>query len=110
VDETGLHLELKAGRTLRNPLGIMHGGVSLCASEYAAILALKDTPGPALTTASVHMIYARPIAGGADVRFAATVLRRSRGMAVVDVTGYSGGKASTFARITAQPVASRGAI
>lgn len=100
-----LQVAIHVDRKVQNPLGNLHGGVSLCVSEYAALLALKESEGPPLTTASMHIVYARPIASGAEVRYEAVVQRRSRSLAIVDVIGSVDGKACTFARITAQPQA-----
>jgi uncharacterized protein (TIGR00369 family) len=84
---------------LTNPLGNLHGGISLCASELVAMAALLPS---GLITASVQVAYLRPAPVGAVVRFAVTVQHRGRTLAVVQVTGTNdAGKICTIATITA---------
>jgi uncharacterized protein (TIGR00369 family) len=84
---------------LTNPLGNLHGGISLCASELVAMAALLPS---GLVTASVQVAYLRPAPVGAVVRFAVTVQHRGRTLAVVQVMGTNdAGKICTIATITA---------
>jgi uncharacterized protein (TIGR00369 family) len=86
---------------LANPLGNLHGGVSLCASELVAIEALLPS-GPPLVTASVHIAYLRPSPIGTVASFTATVQHRGRTLGIVQVVGTNqAGKICTIATITA---------
>lgn len=95
-------LELRASRSVLNPLRNVHGGVSLCVSELAAHTALTGGTGPALTTASIHVAYTRGIPADSVARFDSVVVHRSRSLGVVDVAGTVDGKRCTSARIVAQ--------
>lgn len=84
-----------------NPMGNLHGGVSLCLAEWAAAAALDDV-GAALTTASVHVDYVRPVPGGTSVDLEATVLHLGRTTGVVLVVARTAaGRIATVATVTA---------
>lgn len=98
--DNGATLELAAAPELSNPLGTMHGGISLCASEMAGLAALQSGPHP-LVTASVHIAYLRPVSVAGEVTFTATVLHRGRTMGIAQVVSHnSAGKACTIATVT----------
>jgi uncharacterized protein (TIGR00369 family) len=89
---------------LGNPLGNLHGGVSLCVSELVAVRALLGS-GPPLVTASVRMAYVRPLLVGTTVTLTARVLHRGRTLGVVEVVGTGpGGKVATLATVIAHPL------
>lgn len=96
---SGLHLAVTT--QLGNPLGNLHGGVSLCASELAGLAALGSSD-QALVTASIHVAYVRPAPVGTHLLFSSTILHRGRtlGLAQVVSTNESG-KACTIATVTA---------
>jgi uncharacterized protein (TIGR00369 family) len=86
---------------LTNPLGNLHGGISLCASELVATQVLLPS-GPPLVTASIQVAYLRPSPVGSVLRLTASVRHRGRTLGVVQVVGTNAnGKACTIATITA---------
>lgn len=87
----------------QNPMRNLHGGVSLCVAEMAATLALTTRFGPALSTASIHVTYLRPIPAGSSLTTSARVIHRGRSFGVVDVTGYVDGRTAIAARVVANP-------
>jgi len=87
---------------LQNPRGMLHGGVSLCASEVVAARS-RHASNPGLVTTSVHIVHTRGIPDGAKVEFRATTRHAGRTLWVTDVTGWVDGKAGCVAEITAQP-------
>jgi uncharacterized protein (TIGR00369 family) len=92
-----LHLTVRLG----NPLANLHGGISLCASELVGLAALQNS-GPQFETASVHVVYARPIPLGSDVIFHASVTHRGRSLAVAQIISTNdAGKPCTIATVTA---------
>jgi uncharacterized protein (TIGR00369 family) len=94
---------LEVTNRLTNPLGNLHGGVSLCGSELVAIEALRPS-GPPLVTASVRIAYLRPSPVGTTVTFTPAVQHRGRTLGLVQVVGTNlAGKVCTIATITAQP-------
>lgn len=91
---------------LANPLGNVHGGISLCLSDLIARRAVAAR----LTTASLHLAYTRAIPVGATLAYAAAVRHAGRGLAVVDVTGHLDGsdqRPATLARVVLHPHADR---
>lgn len=84
---------------LANPMGNVHGGISLCLSDLVA----RDALGGDLVTASVHTTYTRGIPTGSTLRYDAQVLHGGRSLAVVDVTGSVDGKRATVSRVVLQP-------
>ncbi|TDO46865.1 uncharacterized protein (TIGR00369 family) [Kribbella sp. VKM Ac-2527] len=81
-------LELTTTPVLANPMGNLHGGVSLCVSEWAGALALSRVAAP-LTTTSVHVAYLRPIPIGTRVRFTPRVVHAGRTLGVAHVTSHN---------------------
>lgn len=97
----GAELDLVASAELVNPLGNLHGGIALCASDVVAHAALEAAGRPS-DTASVHIAYARPVPLGTAVRFDASVAHAGRSFAVVRVTASNeAGKPCTIATVTA---------
>lgn len=84
---------------MANPLGNVHGGMSLCLSDLVARGAVADH----LTTASLHITYTRAIPVGATLAYTSEVRHAGRGLAVVDVTGSVDGRAATVARVVLHP-------
>lgn len=56
LSANGAELNLKVTPRLGNPLGNLHGGISLCASELVGLAAIQHS-GSQLETASVHVVY-----------------------------------------------------
>jgi uncharacterized protein (TIGR00369 family) len=93
-------LSLTAGGNLLNPLGNLHGGISLCASELvgASSMARPDAP---LVTASIRIMYLRPVARGTVLTYTSTVRHRGRTLAVAQVEGTDpAGRICTLATVT----------
>jgi uncharacterized protein (TIGR00369 family) len=96
----GATVVLAGSLDVSNPMGSMHGGIALCASEIAGQTALQGS-SPPLVTASIHVVYLRPVPLDGDVRFRATVLHRGRTLGVAQVVSHnSAGKACTVATVT----------
>ncbi|MCQ4079180.1 hotdog fold thioesterase [Streptomyces sp. RB6PN25] len=96
----GAELHLVVTPELVNPLGNLHGGIALCASDVVAHAALEAAGRPS-DTASLHIAYARPIPLDTAVRFEASVAHSGRSFGVVRVTGTNGtGKPYTIATVT----------
>jgi acyl-coenzyme A thioesterase PaaI-like protein len=79
---------------LANEGGNLHGGISLFASDVVA-----RATAPGLTTASVHITYARAIPIGALLTYRAAVRHGGRSLAVVDVDGLVADRVCTTARV-----------
>lgn len=79
-------LTMPVGPDACNPMGNMHGGVTLSAVQIAGASAIQ-TVSPELKTASVHVYYVRGIAGGTTMRFRARLLHPGRSFAVAGVEG-----------------------
>jgi uncharacterized protein (TIGR00369 family) len=98
--EGGATLVVPATLDLSNPMGNLHGGISLCASEIAGLAALQSGSHP-LVTASIHIAFLRPVAVDGEVSFTATVLHQGRTLGVSQVVGHNpAGKACTIATVT----------
>jgi uncharacterized protein (TIGR00369 family) len=104
-DADGARVRLETTRALQNPMRNLHGGIALAASDLAAGLAVDATPGPPLVTASIHVVFGRPVRAGATVDFRATVAHRGRTLGLVDVVGLVDGRPCTIARVTSHPAA-----
>jgi acyl-coenzyme A thioesterase PaaI-like protein len=91
-------LALSVTGPVQNPLGNLHGGISLCASDLAAAAALSP-----LRTTSIRIVYLRPSAGGSVVEYTATAAHRGRSFGLVDIAGRVNGKLVTKAQVTAGP-------
>jgi uncharacterized protein (TIGR00369 family) len=101
---TGAVLTLPPRPTLVNPMGILHGGISFCASEMAGRAAVQR-PGADLTTASVHITFVRPGPVSEPAIFEAVTLHRGRTLAVSQVTSRNAaGKTCTLATVTCHRV------
>jgi uncharacterized protein (TIGR00369 family) len=93
-------LDLAVTRDLVNPLGNLHGGITLGACDLVTQAALAAVAGPPRTT-SIHVAYTRPVPGGTAVRFTGRVLHRGRAFAVVQVTAANeSGKPFAIATVT----------
>jgi uncharacterized protein (TIGR00369 family) len=98
--EGGALLDLAVTPGLTNPLGNLHGGITLAACDVLAQAALLAAGGPT-QTASVHVAYPRPVPLGATPRFEARVLHRGRSLGIVRVTAtVDGMKPCAVAMIT----------
>ncbi|MFH5821935.1 PaaI family thioesterase [Georgenia sp. AZ-5] len=95
-------LALPSSPWLVNPMGNVHGGILLCVSEVAGLVALQSEAHPLATTA-VHISYVRPAPLRGEVTVAAEVLHRGRTLGVAQVrTLTASGKVATVATVTAQ--------
>jgi uncharacterized protein (TIGR00369 family) len=102
----GALLELTVTPWLTNPLGNMHGGITLCACDLVAQAAIDAAGGPP-RTASIHVAYTRPIPAGTRVRFTAEVAHLGRAFAVVRVTALDdSGRPCAIATVTTGPTES----
>jgi len=101
--EGGALLELTVTPELANPLGNLHGGITLCACDLVAQAAIDAAGGPP-RTASIHVAYPRPIPVGTRVRFTAQVVHLGRAFGIVRVTALSdSGKPGAIATVTTGP-------
>jgi uncharacterized protein (TIGR00369 family) len=99
MTEDGDSLELMSAPPLANPSGNLHGGISLCVSEWLGARALGRFAGP-LTTASVHIAYVRSVPIGHRVRYTTDVVHTGRTLGVAHVVGSNeAGKACTVAAV-----------
>lgn len=84
---------------LANPLGILHGGVSICLADVLASEVVRQ-PG---RTASIRAQYVRGVPLGESVTFSADVEHRGRSLAVVRIVGRNrSGKACVMATVVRQ--------
>lgn len=94
-------LDLAATSALVNPLGNVHGGITLLAADLTALAAM-EAAGQPMTTASIHVAYVRPIPLGSTARFEATVVHQGRTFAVARVEARNAaGKLCATATVTA---------
>jgi len=99
----GALLELTVTPELTNPLGSMHGGVTLCACDLVAQAAIEAAGRPP-RTASIHVAYVRPMPLGTTLRFTAQVTHLGRAFGVVRVTAINAdGKPCAIATVTTGP-------
>lgn len=99
--EGGAVLDLVTFGRHANPLGNMHGGITVCLVEMTALSALEAT-GQRFAAASIHVCYLRPIPVGTPVTFAATVSHLGRSFAVTTVEARTAeGKTCVTATVTA---------
>jgi len=94
-------MELAITPALANPRRMLHGGVTLCASEVVATRA-RLARDPALATVSVHIAHTRPISAGATVEFHAKHRHTGRSTWHTDVTGWVEGKVVSVAQVSAR--------
>jgi uncharacterized protein (TIGR00369 family) len=93
--------DLMATPSLVNPLGNVHGGITLCAADVTAIAAL-ETPGSHWSTASIRVSYVRPIPLGSTVTFEARVAHSGQTFAAALVDARNAeGKLCATATVTA---------
>ena len=101
---TGAGVRFRVGPELRNPLGNLHGGISLYACDRAVARALRLAGAPFAIT-SLQVSFLRPVAVGTWIDFRPAVVHRGRTLAVVDVVGTMAGRGpAVIARANAQPV------
>lgn len=91
---------LDARPELANPTGMLHGGISLAASEVLATRERVDR-GSTLRTTSVHIVHARGVPAGGEVVFEVEHRHVGRTLWVTHVVGRVAGKVSTIATVTA---------
>ncbi|HEX3962447.1 MAG TPA: PaaI family thioesterase [Trebonia sp.] len=95
-----VHLDLAVTRDLANPLGTLHGGITLCACDLVAQAALAAVGGQSRTR-SIRVAYTRPVLAATAVRFEGRVLHRGRAFAVTQVTALNDrGKPCVIATVT----------
>jgi acyl-coenzyme A thioesterase PaaI-like protein len=97
----GDRLTLDVTPVLGNPRRMLHGGVSLCASELAATRS-RQADAPRLVTTSLHIVHARPVPAGARMEFDVTTRHAGRSLWISDVVGSVAGRPCTLARVSAQ--------
>lgn len=98
-DDTGWALEVTP--VLANPRDMLHGGVSLAASEVVGT-ASRVEQGSTLATSSLHIVHARSVPIGATMEFRATTRHAGRSLWLTDVEGFVGDKLCTTTRVTAE--------
>lgn len=86
---------------LANPRRMLHGGVSLCASELVATRS-RQADAPDLVTTSLHIVHGRPVPAGARLEFSVTTRHAGRTLWISDVVGTVAGRPCTLSRISAQ--------
>jgi len=84
---------------LGNPLGNVHGGISLC----LAALNAEDVAPEHLEIASLHIVYARPIPIGARLAHQIRTVHQGRGLMTLAITGELAGRPATLTRVVLQP-------
>lgn len=106
--DDGIGLQLEAGPKAANPLNNLHGGMSLCLSEVAAMQAARsesesESASDRVNTTSLHIAYLRPAAAQGTLRFTTEVMHRGRTLAIVRVRCLRpDGKAVSVATVTMQ--------
>lgn len=86
---------------LLNPTGMLHGGISLAASEVVATRSRVEA-GSDLRTSSVHIVHTRGVPVGSDVLFRPETRYAGRSLWVTEVAGTVGGRVSTLTTVTAE--------
>lgn len=92
---------LRSHRGLANPRQMLHGGVSLAASEAVATRS-RLASGCSLPTSSVHIVHTRGVPLDALVAFHAETRHAGRTLWVTTVIGTVEGRTCTVATVTAQ--------
>jgi uncharacterized protein (TIGR00369 family) len=99
----------RADPGMRNPMGMLHGGISLGFSELAARKAWENSeafPGEPFRTASLRISYLRPGVLGGDLRIIVDVIHSSRSVVLAEVgIRNTDGTAATFGLATLHRVA-----
>ncbi|HWU23672.1 MAG TPA: hotdog domain-containing protein [Nocardioides sp.] len=101
LETDGTAYLLHARPHLLNPLAMLHGGVSLAASEVAASRS-RAAQGCELPTTSVHIVHSRGVPLGGVLELSAETRHAGRTLWVTEVIGRVGGRTCTVATITAQ--------
>jgi len=96
-------LELTASPGLQNALGMLHGGISICASDLATAFALDEADLAGLRPSSIRIAYARPVTAGSRISYLPRLEHRGRSLAVIEVVGSIDGRVSTLAQVIAHP-------
>ncbi len=101
---SGAHIDVVVTRELVNPMGNLHGGITICLADLVAITAM-EAAGSALETASIRVAYLRPVPLGSAVTFVASVIHSGQTFAVsrVDVRNAEG-KICAAGTVTASSV------
>jgi uncharacterized protein (TIGR00369 family) len=95
--EAGARLDLRVTPELVNPMGNLHGGITLCLCDLLAHTAL----GGQRHTASVHVAYPRALPLGTTARFDCSVEHRGRSFAVARISAVDdAGKPCVIATVT----------
>ncbi len=95
-------IEFGPSPMLANPMGNIHGGVLLCASEITGSAALADAD---FRTTSIHISYLRPCPSDEPVTFAPKIVHRGRSLGIVEVSSRNtAGKTCTTATVTCSAV------
>ncbi|KRF21149.1 hypothetical protein ASG90_01715 [Nocardioides sp. Soil797] len=85
---------------LLNPRDMLHGGISLAASEFAAT-ASRVEAGSTLATSSVHIVHTRGVPRDATITFESITRHSGRTLWVTEVVGRVDGKVATVTTVTA---------
>jgi uncharacterized protein (TIGR00369 family) len=94
-------IDLRVDPALGNPLGNLHGGVSLAVSDLVAAAACARDDLAGLRTASIHTTYVRPVPVGTTLHLEPEVVSRGRSLAAVRVVGRNhDGKPCTVTTVT----------
>jgi uncharacterized protein (TIGR00369 family) len=102
-DDRAHELIVDLGPHVQNPLGNLHGGVLLCLSEVAGLIAVQSSAHP-LSTASVHVAYLRPGPRTGELRLLTETLHRGRTLALARVYSVRpDGKTCSVATVAFQP-------
>ncbi|HEY1920579.1 MAG TPA: hotdog fold thioesterase [Streptosporangiaceae bacterium] len=100
--DDGARLDLTVTPDLVNPLGNLHGGITLCLCDVLAHAALSGQrhPTPA-RTASIHVAYVRALPLGATASFHCEVAYRGRSFALIRIGAVNeAGKPCVIATVT----------
>jgi uncharacterized protein (TIGR00369 family) len=107
----GLHpdadvVRLPVTPDLVNPIGRLHGGVSLAAAEIVATdHRVRD--GCRLPTSSLHVVHTRGAPAGAELELRARTVHGGRSLRVTEVIGTVGGEVCVAAWVSAQRTSAR---
>lgn len=102
--DTGAAIAFDLVPRLMNPLGNLHGGLLLCASEVAGSAALRSGGLP-FVTSTIHISFLRPAPLGQRLTVEAVVEHRGRSLGLATVTTRNAaGRVCTIATITAHAV------
>jgi len=92
---------LEVAPPLENPRRMLHGGVSLAASEVVATWS-RMAAGCPLATSSVHVLHTRAAAYGETLELTTRTVHAGRSLWVTDVVGTVAGRPVVQARVSAQ--------